>query len=406
MNSMTPSQWLDLAIVAVAFIFAISGWRSGALGSLLSFVGVLLGAVAGMLLAPHIVSHIAAPRARLFTALFLILALVVIGEVAGVVLGRAIRDAIRNGRLRVVDSTIGVALQLLVVLSAAWLLASVVVESDNQPELAAAVRGSRVLAEYDAVAPAWLKQPLRKTLASGVWPDILKNSGLPAVLAPFHNTPVLPVASPDPALRDNPVVASVAPSIVKIRSLAPSCQKVLEGSGFVIGTDRVMTNAHVVAGSNSVQIYANGKPFDATVVSYDPSVDIAILAVPDLPATPLSFAEAEAKSGTSVVVLGYPGGGNFTATPARIRESIKLSGPDIYRSPQPVTRDVYTIRAHVEQGDSGGPLINLNGEVLGVVFGAAVDDAETGFVLTAAEVAAQRARMNATQRVDTGSCVS
>lgn len=167
-----------------------------------------------------------------------------------------------------------------------------------------------------------------------------------------------------------------------------------------------MTNAHVVAGSNSVQVYASGKPLDATVVSYDPSVDIAILAVPHLPPAPLVFAQEEARTGTSVVVLGYPGGGNFTATPARIREAIKLSGPDIYRNPQPVTRDVYTIRANVEQGDSGGPLIDLNGQVLGVVFGAAVDDPDTGFVLTAGEVASQLEKIGATQRVGTGACVS
>jgi S1-C subfamily serine protease len=153
-------------------------------------------------------------------------------------------------------------------------------------------------------------------------------------------------------------------------------------------------------------VYASGNPFDATVVSYDPSVDIAILAVPNLPPPPLTFAQAEAKSGTSVVVLGYPGGGNFTATPARIREAIKLSGPDIYRDPAPVTRDVYTIRANVEQGNSGGPLIDLNGQVLGVVFGAAVDDADTGFVLTAGEVSSQLAKISDSQPVATGACVS
>jgi S1-C subfamily serine protease len=179
----------------------------------------------------------------------------------------------------------------------------------------------------------------------------------------------------------------------------------LEGSGFVIAPDRVMTNAHVVAGSNSVQIYASGNPLDATVVSYDPAVDIAILAVPNLPPPPLAFAQGDAKTGASVVVLGYPGGGNFTATPARIRELIKLSGPDIYRDPAPVTRDVYTIRAGVEQGNSGGPLIDLDGHVLGVVFGAAVDDPDTGFVLTADEVASQLSRIGDTQMVGTGSCV-
>jgi S1-C subfamily serine protease len=397
---MTPSQWLDIAVLAVAFIAAISGWRSGALGSVLSFAGVLLGAVAGVLLAPHIVGQIAAPRAKLFAALFLILALVVVGEVAGVVLGRAVRSAIRNRPVRTIDSVIGVAVQLMVVLTAAWLLATPLTQSKDQPELASAVKGSRVLAAVNDVAPTWLKSVPKRLSA------LLNTSGLPAVLEPFSRTPVIPVASPDPALANNPVVVGAAPSVVKIRSVASSCQKLLEGSGFVISPDRVMTNAHVVAGSSSVSIEANGKAFDATVVSYDPAVDIAILAVAGLPATPLVFDDTPAKTGTDVVVLGYPGGGNFTATPARIREVIKLSGPDIYRSPQPVTRDVYTIRANVEQGDSGGPLIDLDGRVLGVVFGAAVDDPDTGFVLTAEEVAGQLSKIGATQRVNTGDCVS
>jgi uncharacterized membrane protein required for colicin V production len=400
MNSMTPSQWLDVAVLAVAFIAAISGWRSGALGSMLSFGGVLLGALAGVLLAPHIVSHIAAPRAKLFAALFLILALLVVGEVAGVVLGRAVRSAIRNGSVRLIDSVVGVVVQVLVVLTAAWLLATPLTQSKDQPELASAVKGSRVLASVNEVAPQFLKTVPKRLSA------LLNTSGLPAVLEPFSRTPVAPVASPDPALANNPVVAATRPSVVKIRSVAQSCQKVLEGTGFVISPNRVMTNAHVVAGSNSVQVYASGNPFPATVVSYDPRVDIAILAVPNLPPPPLAFAQAEAKSGTSVVVLGYPGGGNFTATPARIREAIKLSGPDIYRDPKPVTRDVYTIYANVEQGNSGGPLIDLNGKVLGVVFGAAVDDANTGFVLTADEVAAQLERIGYTEPVATGACVS
>src|SRR5919206_3174159 len=129
---MTSSQWLDLAILAIAFVAAISGWRSGALGSLLSFVGVVLGGVAGVLLALYIVTHISGPRTKLFVALFLILALVVIGEIAGVVLGRAVRGAIRNPGLRVIDSVIGVALQLVAVVVAAWMLASPL-QSSNQP---------------------------------------------------------------------------------------------------------------------------------------------------------------------------------------------------------------------------------------------------------------------------------
>src|SRR5689334_10414720 len=153
---MTSSQWLDLAVLAIAFVAAISGWRSGALGSLLSFVGVVLGAVAGVLLAPHVVDHISGPRTKLFVTLFLILALVVVGEIAGVVLGRAVRGAIRNPALRVADSMVGVALQLVLVLTAAWLLGTALVSSP-QPNLAAAVQGSKVIAEVDSVAPRWLR---------------------------------------------------------------------------------------------------------------------------------------------------------------------------------------------------------------------------------------------------------
>jgi S1-C subfamily serine protease len=396
---MSSSHWLDIAVLSVAFIAAVSGWRSGALGSLLSFVGVILGAIAGVLLAPHLVAHISAPRAKLFAALFLILGLVVVGEVAGVVLGRAVRGAIHSNSVRFFDSLIGVAVQLVVVLVAAWLLATPLTSSSGQPNLAAAVRGSRVLAQVNDFAPEWLKTVPKRLSA------LLDTSGLPQVLEPFSRTPVVAVAAPDAALANNPVVESTEPSVVKIRAIAPSCQKVLEGSGFVLSPDRVMTNAHVVAGANSVTVEASGNPYDATVVSYDPTVDIAILSVPNLPSGPLAFANTPVTSGTQAIVMGYPGGGGFVPTPARIRELIELSGPDIYRS-STVNREVYTVRASVEQGNSGGPLIDLNGEVLGVVFGAAVDDNDTGFVLTAKEVAAQLAHIGDTAPVATGECVS
>lgn len=395
---MTPSQWLDVTVLAVAFIAAVSGWRSGALGSLLSFVGVALGAMAGVLLAPHLVDRVSDPRAKLFAALFLILAMVVVGEVAGAVLGRAVRGAIRSPGIRGIDSIVGMVLQLAVVLVAAWLLAAPLTSS-NQPALAAAVNDSRVLREVNDVAPPWLKTVPKRLSA------VLDNSGLPAVLEPFSRTPIAPVDAPDAALADSPVVAAAEPSVLKIRGVAPSCQKVLEGTGFVIAPTRVMTNAHVVAGSNSVTVETGGKSYDATVVSFDPKVDISILAVPELPSPPLMWADSPAKADANALVLGYPGGGVFEAVPARIRDTIPLEGPDIYRNAT-VVRQVYTIRGTVQQGNSGGPLIDVNGKVLGVVFGAAVDDAETGFVLTDKEVEKQLTQIGNTDPVSTETCVS
>jgi S1-C subfamily serine protease len=394
---MTSSQWLDLAVLAIAFVAAISGWRSGALGSLLSFVGVVLGAVAGVLLAPHIVSHISGPRTKLFVTLFLILALVVIGEIAGVVLGRAVRGAIRNPGLRAVDSVIGVGLQLIAVLVAAWMLGSPL-QSSDQPNLAAAVRGSKVLAQVESVAPSWLKTVPTRLDA------LVDTSGLPQVLRPFDRTPIIAVEAPDAALANDAVVAATRASVVKIRGVAPGCQKVLEGTGFVVAPNRVMSNAHVVAGSDSVTVEVDGQTYDASVVSYDPQADISILDVPNLPSAPLEFVEGAAPTGTDAIVMGYPGGGDFVATPARVREIIELNGPDIYRSTT-VTREVYTIRGTVRQGNSGGPMIDRTGKVLGVVFGAAVDDADTGFVLTGKEVSRQMAKIGGTERVATGACV-
>ena len=107
------------------------------------------------------------------------------------------------------------------------------------------------------------------------------------------------------------------------------------------------------------------------------------------------FAEGVADSGTDALLLGYPGGGDFVATPVRIREVGELNGPDIYRTTT-VTRVMNTIRGAVRQGDSGGPIIVLDGKALGVAFGAAVDDPDTGFALTAREVAPQLAKVGNT----------
>lgn len=398
---MTPSLGLDIGIVVVAFLAAVSGWRSGALGSLMSFIGVILGAAAGVLLAPHVVSHLDGTRTKTFATLFLILALVVIGVIAASVVGGAMRGAIRHGGARFVDSLIGVVLQVAVVLLAAWLMAVPFKPSQDpsqtsstQPCLGNVVCGSKVIQQLDRVVPSSVGQALGERLRGA-----LHSSGLQIGPNPSPN-----VDDPDVSLASSAVVSALRPSVVKVRGVATGCEKVLEGSGFVVAPNRVMSNAHVVAGSASVTVESVGQVYDAVVVAYDPNEDISILEVPDLAALPLQFAEKSAVTGTDALVLGFPGGGDFVPTPARVRETIKLNGPDIYRSTT-VTREVYTIKGIVRQGNSGGPLVNRSGQVLGVVFGAAVDDDDTGFVLTANEVSRQLAQVNNTEPVPTGSCL-
>ncbi|PRC48612.1 acid resistance periplasmic serine protease MarP, partial [Mycobacterium sp. ITM-2017-0098] len=161
------------------------------------------------------------------------------GELAGVVLGRAVRGAIRNPGLRVADSVVGVALQLVLVLTASWLLGTALMSSP-QPNLAAAVTGSRVIAEVDTVAPSWLRSVPDRL--SALW----ETAGLHDVLKPFGPTQVAEIEAPDPTLATSVVVGTTRPSVVKVRGVAQSCQKVLEGTGFVVAPNRVMSNAHVV----------------------------------------------------------------------------------------------------------------------------------------------------------------
>lgn len=104
-------------------------------------------------------------------------------------------------------------------------------------------------------------------------------------------------------------------------------------------------------------------------------------------------------------MLGYPGGGKYTASAARVRETLDLTGPNIYKSTT-VEREVYTVRGQVRAGNSGGPLVDAQGRVLGVVFGAAVTDDDTGYVLTLKEVQQDLdAAASSTAAVSTGECV-
>ena len=217
--------------------------------------------------------------------------------------------------------------------------------------------------------------------------------------------PVPSVAPPDGSLASNPAVAHAAHSVVKVESTSHACQKIMAGSGFVISPNRVMSNAHVVAGADEFVVSVDGREHDATVVAFDPNADISILDVPGLSAPPLDFAHGIAMTGADAVVLGYPGGGPFVAYPARIREVVELSGPDIYDSTT-VRREVYTIRGKVGQGDSGGPLIDHDGRVLGMNFGAAVDDPETGFVLTTKQVYPHAVNAVSPGPVPTGACIT
>jgi S1-C subfamily serine protease len=213
------------------------------------------------------------------------------------------------------------------------------------------------------------------------------------------------VAAPDPAMVNSPGYATARSRTLKVQGTALSCDRSIEGSGFVYAPQHVLTNAHVVAGVTQDQTVTtqDGHQYKAVVVLYDPQVDIAVLYVPGLNLTPLKF-DDQAQAGDNAIVAGYPLDQGLTPAPARIGGTQTAVGPDIYQTGT-VKRQIFEIRADVKPGNSGGPLLSPSGTVYGVVFAAAVDTADTGFALTAAEVAAD-ARMgaNVTDQTTTMGC--
>ncbi|PZF94364.1 MarP family serine protease [Micromonospora deserti] len=388
---------VDLVLLLLMLVFAISGYRQGFVIGVLSFSGFFLGALVGLQVGPLLAQQFIDSGTRVLISLVAIFGLAVVGQAVAGWVGSHLRKTITSDVGKQVDDIGGAFVSLFAVLLVAWLVA-VPLGSSSLPWLAASVRNSALLTVVDRVLPDQaqrLSTALRDTVDTNGFPDVFGD------LAPTRARQVSP---PDPALAGSQVVVNGQRSVVKVLGSAPSCSRRIEGSGFVYADDRVMTNAHVVAGTRSVAVELNGDRYDGEVVVYDPDRDLAVLYVPGLPGPSMRFAAGNAGSGADAIVLGFPLDGPYNAQSARIRDVDRITGPDIY-SAGDVTREIYTIRALVRSGNSGGPLVSSNGLVLGVIFAAAADDPNTGFAVTAAEARpVALAGAERTRGVGTGEC--
>jgi uncharacterized membrane protein required for colicin V production len=393
-------NWVDVLVLVLALLAGTSGARQGMVTAAASFIGVLAGAVIGVRIAPSLIAGYQSPEVRVALGVSIVIVLIALGETLGVLLGRAVQRRIDADALRRADSFLGAVVQGIAALVVAWLVALPLTKSSVYTGLTGVVRDSSVLRVVDTMMPNVLRElPSELT-------GLLDVSGFPDVLAPFSPTPITDVGPADPELLNSPVVRQARASVLKVRGRARSCSRALEGTGFVVAPQRVITNAHVVAGTDRVQVETTDGTLDAEVVTYDPETDVAILRVPGLRAPVLQLASAPATSGMNGLVLGYPLDGPYTASAARVRDRIHLRGPDIYNA-STVVRNVYTVRAVVRSGNSGGPLLDGSGQVLGLVFGAAVDNDETGFVLADDEIAGDVAAASSRYtEVSTGSCAA
>ncbi len=390
---------LDILLLLVVLAYAASGYRRGLLAGCVSLAGFVGGAVIGVWILPWVMGLVTAgTTGATVTAVFTVLLPAVVGHELAGRLALRLRRELDRGPLRVADGLGGAVANSVAVLIVAWVAASVLGASSS-PLVTSAIRDSRLLGAVQDVmpdtTPAWFS---RATSA-------LTEAGFPQVFNPFESESTAEVAEPSGDSVTAAATRAAQRSTVKVEGVAGTQGR--EGSGFVYAREHVMTNAHVVAGIDepTVRVGGVGRTYEARVVLFDPQKDVAVLYVPDLGAPVLEFVD-DAGRGDSAVVAGYPQDGDLNLQAATVAGRLQARGQNIY-SDATVTREIYSIRSTVRPGNSGGPLLTTDGRVFGVVFARSTTDTETGYVLTADEVAqdAERAA-EATAPVDTGEVVT
>jgi S1-C subfamily serine protease len=390
-----------LILVVLAAAFAVAGYRQGFIVGVLSCIGFLAGAAVGAIFSPSVATFLVhEPSQQALVAIILVFITAMVGQLLASLLGVVARSHVTWRPVAMVDSLGGAAVSVLSVLLIAWFIGSAVVNAPF-PAVARQVRSSEVLRGVNDFMP-----PGALTMFSD-FRHLLDKSPYTQVFGALGINGSANVPPPDKAVLAWPAVKKDRGSIVKITGEAKTttCDRSLEGSGFVISPQHVLTNAHVVAGMTDGPYVGYGgiNVHLAKVVLFDWNTDVAILYVPGLPAPPLRFA-GQANRGSGAVVAGYPENGEFRAVPARVGSQWSANGPNIYQTGS-VTRAIYAVRATVEPGNSGGPLLAKNGKVYGVIFAASTTTRDTGFALTAGAVEADvRAGEHATMSVSTRDC--
>ncbi|MFF7555551.1 MarP family serine protease [Streptomyces olivaceus] len=390
---------LDILLALVVLAYAASGYRRGLVAGCVSLAGFVGGAALGVWVLPWVTDLVAAgSTAATVTAVVTVLLPAMVGHELAGRLALRLRRELDAGPLRVADGVGGAVANAAAALIVAWVAGSVLTASSSSL-LSSAIRDSALLGAVQRAmpdtTPAWF---------SGAT-SALTEAGFPQVFNPFQNESTARVPDPSGDSVTAAATAAARRSTVKVEGVAGTQGR--EGSGFVYAPQRVMTNAHVVAGIDdpTVRVGGVGPAYEARVVLFDPGTDVAVLYVPDLDAPVLRFDE-DAARGDAAVVAGYPQDGDLDLRAATVAQRVQARGQNIYHD-ENVTREIYSVRSTVRPGNSGGPLLTTDGRVFGVVFARSTSDASTGYVLTAAEVAdAARQAADATGAVDTGDPVT
>lgn len=391
---------LDWLLVLLVLAYALSGYWQGFVTGAFATIGLLAGGFAGIFLAPLLLSRLEPSLAVSLGALFIVILCASLGQALLQYAGSRVRERITWQPARALDAVGGALLSALAVLLVAWAL-GVAISGTRIGSVTTLVRSSVVLGKVNDVLPKSAPNALQ------AFNNVVGTGFFPRYLEPFAPEQIVEV-QPGPAnLPKSAAIRAVRPSVVKIRG-GNKCGRGVEGTGFVFAHNRVMTNAHVVAGVEDPTVSIGDGEELARVVLYDRELDIAVLALDTGDAPVLDFDETT-EAEDPVAIIGYPQDGPFDVQTGRVRAMQNLRSPDIYGSGT-VIREVFSLRGLVRPGNSGGPIVTPQGKVAGVVFAASVTDPETGYALTAKQVAdsaeAGTAAGTDDREADTGNCAA
>ncbi len=388
-------------LLAVSIATAVGrGWRLGIIRGIFGLAGLLAGGWLALQTAPIAIDAISPSAAwRIATGVGLVAGMAIAGEVVGTTIGGVLRRALRWSPVQFLDSVLGSGFRVSSFAIIVWLLSSAMVVLPDQG-VAHLVRTSDIVRFIDEYAPDAAYG------ATAALRNAMRITRFPVVFAGATPQPQTSARPADPQILRDGAVQATYMSVFKVRADAEACSERMSGTGFMYAPGRILTNAHVVAGANHVTVSSIDSTQHATadVVLFDPSLDVAVLAVKGLVATPLTIGP-DLHTGSQAVVPGYTGGGPLSPDAARIADIIIARGHDIYGGAT-VDREIYVLRAHVAAGDSGAPLVGIDGTVVGMVFAAATDERDTGYALTASSIArvATQGR-SSTRAVPLGQCL-
>lgn len=366
---------LDLLILLLAVVAAVGGYRLGFLARGASWIGLAVGLVLATRAVPFVLRLFTSgdPLTRMVVGLVTVLVAVSVPTSIGESIGFRLRRRVHRTKLRPLDQGAGAVAGVLAIALLVWFLTPAAAEVPGA--VSRQVRTSQVIAALSEVTPdpPDTVHALRSLIDRSRFPQVF------ADLRPAPDTGPPPSQIPVPP----EVIERVTASTVNVETDA--CGARYEGSGWAVAPDLVVTNAHVVAGAEELQVRRpDGVVRPGRVVAYDDDRDLALLQVPDLGQEPLPVADAEV--GMEGATIGYPGGQDTPrAQPVSVRDRRTTIGRDIYNRDR-VEREVLFLAASLRQGDSGSPVVDAQGRVVGTVFAISPDRASTAYALDASEV--------------------